>query len=131
MVELQIDYHAIGKRIRAARKAKNMTQEKLATAANLAPNHISNIETGSTKLSLPAILQISRILETDVNSLLYDNVPTLIDSYDADVKSILHDCDIKERCFLIDLLDAAKALLRKNSMCNNLKTSRPLPYHQE
>ena len=42
---MNIDYKAIGQRIRAKRKAKNMTQEKLAEAANLAPNHISNIET--------------------------------------------------------------------------------------
>lgn len=61
MVNMDIDYKAIGMRIRAKRKQKKMTQESLAEAANLAPIHISNIETGSTKLSLPAILQIAII----------------------------------------------------------------------
>jgi len=115
MVNLEIDYKAIGKRIRNIRKSKNMTQEALAEAANLAPNHISNIETGSTKLSLPAILQIALILNTDVNSLLYDNLPTVVASYDADVKLILSDCTIKEKNTLLDLLSSAKTILRKNS----------------
>lgn len=114
MVNLEIDYKAIGQRIRAIRKSKNMTQETLAEAANLAPNHISNIETGSTKLSLPAILQIALILDTDVNSLLYDNLPSVVASYDADVKLILSDCSTKERNILLTFLSCAKTILRQN-----------------
>lgn len=116
MVNINIDYNAIGSRIRAQRKKLNMTQEKLAEAANLAPNHISNIETGSTKLSLPALLQIAVILKTDVNSLLYDNLPTLIEIYDEDAKLILADCNKKERLFLLDLMQKAKEALRTHKI---------------
>lgn len=116
MVNIDIDYKAIGKRIRYFRKSKNMTQEKLANATNLAPNHISNIETGATKLSLPALLQIAVILDTDVNTLLYDNTPTLVEAYDADVKTILSDCTCNEKAFLLDLLVQAKTLLRNNKL---------------
>lgn len=116
MVNIEIDYKAIGKRIRFLRKNKNMTQEKLANATNLAPNHISNIETGTTKLSLPALLQIAVILETDVNTLLYDNTPTLVEAYDADVRTILADCSSKERNFLLDLMVQAKTIIRNNKL---------------
>ena len=116
MVNIEINYNAIGARIRAQRKKMNMTQEKLAEAAGLAPNHISNIETGSTKLSLPALLQIAVILKTDVNSLLYDNLPTLVETYDEDAKLILADCTKKERLFLLDLLGNGKLTLRKHGL---------------
>lgn len=116
MVNMNIDYKAIGKRIRTLRKAKNITQEKLAEAANLAPNHISNIENGATKLSLPALLQIAILLDTDVNSLLYDNIPLLVKQYDADAKFILDDCNKKERIFLLNLLKDTKKLLRENKL---------------
>lgn len=116
MVNIEINYNAIGARIRAQRKKMNMTQEKLAEAAGLAPNHISNIETGSTKLSLPALLQIAVILKTDVNSLLYDNLPTLVKKYDEDAKLILADCTKKERLFLLDLLENGKLTLRKHGL---------------
>ena len=116
MVNMNIDYKAIGQRIRAKRKAKNLTQEKLAEAANLAPNHISNIETGATKLSLPALLQIAILLDTDVNSLLYDNIPSVVKTYDADVKFILEDCNKQERTFLLNMLESTKQLLRKSNL---------------
>lgn len=116
MVNIEIDYKAIGKRIRYLRKTLHMTQEALADAANLAPNHISNIETGATKLSLPALIQIAVILKTDVNTLVYDNIPTLVESYDADIKTILADCTEKEKAFLIEALEEFKSLLRKNKL---------------
>lgn len=116
MVNINVDYKSIGRRIRLLRKAKNITQEKLAEAANLAPNHISNIETGATKLSLPALLQIALLLDTDVNTLLYDNIPKLVKKYDADAKFILDDCTPNERTFLLNLLNTTKELLRKSKI---------------
>ena len=114
MVNIEIDYKAIGKRIRFFRKQQKMTQERLADLTNFAPNHISNIENGATKLSLPAILQIAIVLQTDVNSLLYDNLPVLKEAYDADVKQILSDCDETERVILLELLADAKTILKRH-----------------
>lgn len=116
MIEAKIDYKAIGRRIRAARKLLNLTQERLANEVDLAPNHVSNIETGNTKLSLPSILKIAVALHTDVNSLLYDNIPKVEESYDADAKLILSDCTEKERTVLLELLASSKAILRKNKI---------------
>lgn len=116
MIELDIDYKAIGRRIRTIRKIKKLTQEALAEAVNLAPNHISNIETESTKLSLPALIHIAVALDTDANNLLYDNLPVLIKVYDADAKRILDDCNDKETSFLLTLLEQAKIALRKNNL---------------
>ena len=56
---MELDYSAIGRRIQAARKARNMTQEVLCNMTDLSPTHISQIENGRTKLSLPALVLIT------------------------------------------------------------------------
>lgn len=53
---MSIDYKSIGKRIKTARIRLDMTQERLAEQVNLSPSHLSNIETGTTKVSLPTII---------------------------------------------------------------------------
>ena len=53
-----IDYAAIGRRIRSARKKAKLTQEQLAEKIDVTPQHVSAIETGKTKLSLPALIRI-------------------------------------------------------------------------
>ena len=42
-----VDYADIGKRIRACRLAKGMTQEQLANEVGVVVTHISHIETGN------------------------------------------------------------------------------------
>lgn len=41
-----MDLKAVGQRIKAAREAKNLTQEELAALVNLSPTHVSVIERG-------------------------------------------------------------------------------------
>ena len=43
-----VDYADIGKRIRACRLAKGMTQEQLANEVGVVVTHISHIETGNS-----------------------------------------------------------------------------------
>ena len=54
-----MDYTAIGKRIRAKRKQKDLSQEELAEMVNISTVHMSHIETGYTKLSLPVLVDIA------------------------------------------------------------------------
>lgn len=50
---MEIDYKAIGQRIKIARIKKGITQESVANIINMTPSHMSNVETGKTKVSLP------------------------------------------------------------------------------
>lgn len=50
-MDIQIDYGAIGKRIRSARMKMSMTQETLSNLIDVSPTYISTIENGHTKLS--------------------------------------------------------------------------------
>lgn len=115
-MQTEIDYTAIGLRIRSARLAKKMTQEALSNAIDCAPTYISSIENGHTKLSLPALITIAQTLDTTVDSLLYDNIPILVAQYDADVKDILRDCTPDEKKMLIELMRTNKSALRGCNM---------------
>ena len=66
-VDLDIDYKAIGRRIRAARERKGLKQHNLAALAEVAATNISHIERGVAKVSLPALLKIANSLEVSID----------------------------------------------------------------
>lgn len=114
-----LDYRAIGKRIRCARNKINITQEVLAEKANLSIPHVSNIETGKTKLSLPAIITIANTLNVSVDELLCDNVIKSKTVFDDEIQRLVSDCDDYEIRILVDIFKAAKTAIRKD---DNLRT---------
>ncbi len=65
-----INYIEIGKRIRALRKKKNLSQEQLAEKIWISVTHMSHIETGSTKLSLPVLVDLANALEVGTDEIL-------------------------------------------------------------
>ena len=70
--EKTLDYKAIGQRIRKFRKLKNLSQEQMAEKINISTTHMSHIETGSTKLSLPVLVEIAEVLNVKTDNLLSD-----------------------------------------------------------
>ncbi|MGM9942851.1 MAG: helix-turn-helix domain-containing protein [Erysipelotrichaceae bacterium] len=115
-MEQEINYNAIGKRIRQYRLLKHLTQENISNATDLAASYISNIENGSTKVGLGALVRIARALEVSMDQLLYDNMPVLVANYDADAKEVLADCSDKERLFLLQSMKSLKQLMRTNNL---------------
>lgn len=67
---MELDYKAIGKRIKIARIRADLTQEGLSAQVSLSPSHMSNIETGTTKVSLTTIVNIANALSVTVDDLL-------------------------------------------------------------
>ena len=105
------DYVAIGKRIRNARKSLGLSQEKVCELTDLSPSHMSHIESGKTKVSLPSLILIANALETTVDALLHDNVIITADAYDKDFKDLLSDCTLRERqCIYVAATHLKEAL---------------------
>ena len=50
---MELDFKAIGKRIKIARIKKELTQEAVSEKVGVTPQHMSNIETGNSTVSLP------------------------------------------------------------------------------
>ena len=71
---MELDYKAIGKRIKIARIKKNLTQEAIADKIGITPQHVSNIETGNASVSLTTLVAIANTLTVSVNDLLCDTV---------------------------------------------------------
>ena len=60
-----MDLKAVGQRIKAAREAKNLTQEELAALVNLSPTHVSVIERGLKVTKLDTFIAIANLKITE------------------------------------------------------------------
>lgn len=67
---MEIDYAAIGKRIRKARKKQNLTQEQLVEMIGVKSAHISNIESGKKPFSFNVFVRLYTALKVNPDSLL-------------------------------------------------------------
>ena len=109
---MELDYKAIGTRIRRLRKELGLTQQTLAEYANQEPSNISHIERGATKLSLPTIVNIANALGTTVDALLCDSLENARSPFDAEVFSLLEDCTHQELKIITNTMRALKENLR-------------------
>ena len=109
---MEINYQAIRQRIQAARIKKNLTQETLSNLTDLSASHVCHIENGKTKVSLPALIDIANALAVTVDSLLYDNLSVLQESYDKDFKDLIADCTSKERRIILEIATQTKKSMR-------------------
>lgn len=109
---MELDYIAIGRRIRTARKELKLTQENVSEQVNLSVPHLSHIECGRTKVSLSSLICIANALHTTVDSLLYDNIEASRDAYDKDFKDLLSDCSEQEKNVILTAAEQVKAALK-------------------
>ena len=113
---MELDYKAIGKRVKIARIRADFTQEGLAEKAGLSTTHMSNIETGNSKLSLPMAVALANALSVSVDALLCDNVIHSKEVFSQEIQMLIEDCDDYEIRILTDLLKAAKDTIRRDTL---------------
>lgn len=109
---MEINYAAIGQRIRQYRLARNLSQEVLSERADVTPAHFSHIERGNTKPSLPTLIRIANALNVSIDDLLCDNIEKSRHVRIGDVDRLLEDCTQQEIKALTEILTAAKKALR-------------------
>lgn len=120
-----LNYAEIGQRIRALRKQRGYTQEKLAEAADLSVPYLSHIERGKKGVSLAAIIRIVAALDTSLEYLLFGRQSTdatanlsaddsLRDS--SEVQQLLEEASDKERQFLCETIQSIRQSLRDNNL---------------
>lgn len=108
---MNIDYKAIGVRIKAARARKGVTQGYIAEVTGLSTPHISNIETGNTKLGLPTIIHLANVLDVSVDELLCDNIHRSEKIFQNELAELLQGCDAHD----LHLLPSWLKSLRKTA----------------
>ena len=108
-----LDYKLIGRNIRKYRKLYNYSQEQLAEKIQISTIHMSHIETGNTKLSLPVFCDIAKALNVSTD-LLLSNVPVGDEeSTKQEVTLLLESCNEKQAELLMNLLTAIKPEIEK------------------
>lgn len=102
---MAIDYRAIGQRLQACRKSRQMTQEELAEQVNITVVYLSKIENGRVKPTLELLDTFCDVLDLELSGLI-TGVQTQEDSYANErVVTLFRRCSpgIKEAA--LDILD--------------------------
>lgn len=108
-----MNYYEIGQRIRKARKAHGISQEELAESVGISTTHMSHIETGNTKLSLPVLVKLSTALEVSTDSLLFDEGASSRSYTLNSICDTLETCSTPQLKVAEDLIKTLKTSLNK------------------
>ena len=108
-----VKYFEIGQRIRRYRKACGMSQEALAGKVGISVTHMSHIETGNTKLSLPVLSKIAEELSVGADALLSDEPRPDKSTLSLEVREILDSFEVDELPVAIEVLRALRDAMAK------------------
>ena len=103
-----MDYCKIGQQIRKFRKMRGLSQEELAEIINISTTHMSHIETGNTKLSLPVLVDLANALGVSTDTLLEGHCHSIDDQVPDEINRILSQCTSGQRKAMADILKATK-----------------------
>lgn len=109
---MDLDYKAIGEKICKTRKKESITQECLRNKAGISKSHMSHIERGTTKVSLPTLVDIANALGTSVDYFLSDSVEASTHVFNSEVAEILKDCSAYECRAIIEHMKLTKKTIR-------------------
>jgi len=112
---MELDYKAIGKRIKIARIKADLTQDKLSEKVGISPTHLSNIETGTTRVSLTAIVKLANALNITADDILCDSIIHAKVPFERDFAQLLEDCDEYEIRIIKETIESLKESLRKSA----------------
>ena len=108
-----MDYYDIGQRIRTLRREKKLSQEQLAEKVWISTTHMSHIENGSTKLSLPVLVDLAAALDVSVNELLAGQNSKCRRAGYEQGKELLNGCSEKQLRIITEVIKSTKAALDK------------------
>lgn len=109
-----MNYFEIGQRIRKYRKAMSLSQEELAEKVGISTTHMSHIETGNTKLSLPVLVSLASVLEVRTDDLLSDAANINKSSMADEISELMNSCTSQQLKVIYDILKATISSLNKH-----------------
>ncbi len=115
---MELDYSALGVRIRQIRKSRGITQNCLAEQIGIEPSNISHIERAVSKVGLGTLVKIANALECSVDDLLCDSILCERDAFENQLVELSRDCSPKELRMMTDIAQALKDSMRKRQFDN-------------
>lgn len=111
---MSINYIALGKRIREARKKRGLTQLDLSERTHCSSSYLSYIENGIKCISLELLVDVANELNMSADMLLFDCLVNTVTASNHAFADILNDCSEYEKMVLLETATALKASLREN-----------------
>lgn len=108
-----INLRKVGERIRNARKALNLSQEKAAERASITGQYWSCLELGHDRASVDAYLRIATVLGLTLNDLFYDDAMIMHVRKSFSRDGLLADCTEFEKAVISESLIAFKLILMR------------------
>ena len=108
-----MDYVKIGMRVRHFRRREGLSQEELAEKIDISVPHMSHIETGNTKLSLPVFVALTEALGIRADELLHDPASDQ-SAVLRELTALLDTCTPAQARCIADIAKAAKRSLDQN-----------------
>ena len=113
----ELNYEAIGRRIRTARKEEKLTQENLAEKMDISVAHVSGMENGNTGIGIQTLVKASNVLHVSVDWLLHDNLDEYTINFETEIRNILSGCsEDQKKALLVLLKNNRKALEDRKSV---------------
>lgn len=97
MIKLNIDYKLIGKRIKEARKESGLTQEKMSEILDVSIGYVSQVERGTTKISLDLLGAISSILKKDLSYFVSEAVVLSENYMNAEIAEDFEKLSVRDK----------------------------------
>lgn len=98
-----LDYNVIGKRIKEARRAKNLTQEALSEKMDLSVAFLSRVERGSSHINLTRLNQICDILDVSEGYILNGADSTKKNYLDKEFAELLKKCSPEKQKMIYEI----------------------------
>lgn len=111
---MNLDYRAIGKRIKTIREKNHLSQLMFSELINKSPAYVSYIETGKKSMSLDTFVQIANTLSVSTDILLAEQLACSAMPVSQEITMILNDCSDYERLIITDTVKAIKVVLREH-----------------
>lgn len=110
---MELNYALIGMRIRKIRKSRKMTQEHLSELSGISPQHLCQIESAKTKLSLPALVNICNALNVTTDQVLCDVLSaSTSEQINSDIAEVFSGCTADEVYLMLSVAENLKRSLR-------------------
>lgn len=121
--EYEIDYVKVGQRIKQARMESKLSQAELGEKIGCSNNHMSHVEIGQTKPSLPMMLKLSLVLNKSLDYFFLDTpftqTKTIINTELADKMLKCDTATLQTISKVIDMLIEHNQIYIKNFNHNN------------
>ena len=105
-----LDFKAIGLKIKERRQMQGVTQEFIANHLDVNPSHISNIECGRAHPSLTALIKIANILQCSIDYFISGEYTYKMDrkkekSLDDEIMDKLRHYDSDKKIKVLKIMD--------------------------